>query len=214
MDMKKYIIFALAIVVMGLLPMQADAFSIQVRGGGGGWPDEQSYNSYAQESVGVDIFLYEGRNLELFFGGEHLEAITIVSDFFNSGESPADLSLKQTAVTYGMHLKPAMSGRWRPYLMLGGVSGRADFEIKNIDNNEISILSKTKDSTTFTAGRGGIGVDIGISQRLSLGMEANATYGVPYFKAVIGSLAYGLIEEDDLGSDWYIGLNLGLRYAF
>lgn len=216
---KSGIACLLMIVVLGSFPVVANAFSIQVRGGAGEFSTGGEGGKYSQ--AGADIFVYEGRNLELFLGAESLQGTSpnVVDRglFIYGGTtgtmSNAACSFKYTAVTYGLRLKPAMSGRWKPYLALGGIGGTADYEVTDVRN--FVLLSKSKDSANFVGGRVGLGMDIGISRRASLGIEANATGTTAAFKAVVASSASGEVKEIKLteGVNMF-GVALGLRYAF
>lgn len=213
---KSGMVCLLSVAVLGLLPIEANAFSLQVRGGGGvlSLDREEGDGQGEYSQVGADIFFYEGRNLELFLGAENLQGTsTDAEGEFSGGASyNADYSFKYTAVTYGLRLKPALSGRWKPYLALGGVGGTADFEVTGIRN--AVLLSKSKDSATFGAGRVGLGMDVGLSTRFSLGMEANATGTWASFKAVVASPATGEVKETRIDGVSTIGFSIGLRYAF
>lgn len=215
-NVKRFTISLSAIIVLVLLSVEANAFSSQIRGGGGDADFKQGKGSYSM--IGADIFFFEGKNLELFIGGESLQSTATNvkgKDGFSGGiyNYNSDLSFKYTGVTYGLRLKPAMSGRWRPYLALGGIGGTADYEITNIRN--AVLLSKSKDSGNFAGGRVGLGMDIGVSRRVSLGIEANYTQTSAAFKAVVASAATGEVKEIKLiDGVSTVGLSLGLRYAF
>lgn len=208
---RVFLVCFLFIGIIGLLPIKASAFGIQVHGGGIGVSATDTEGGGGLQ-YGLDMFIYEGRNLDLFLGAESSN----FSERTFEKYSPYNVyySFKTTAIAYGLRLKMATVGRWKPYLSLGGISGKADYEVTHVDN-AVLLLSKSKDSTSFGAAKAGIGMDVGISERLSLGVEANYTYGLPVFKAVVGNQSTGSVEEIKLNRDAQMaGISLGLRYAF
>ncbi len=209
-----FIICFLLILSLGLLT-EAGAFSLQLRSGGGRVTAVDIEDGQLFYSLGLDMFIYEGKYLDFFVGGEYsgLKPESSISLPSWSGSFYTEYSIGTTAAAFGIRLKPAMKGQWKPYLSLGGIGGRVKYSIKSLDY--VELLSKSEDSTTFIAYRGGIGTDIGLGERFSLGIEINYTGGVPAFKAIIGDRYTGEVNEIILNENSkMIGLNLGLRYYF
>lgn len=209
---KRYAILLLTVMALGLMAMPAKAASVLVRGG-----IEHITNSDENNSsiVGADVFFYEGRRVELFVGLEQNDFKNAISPI-SQNQTPDDVkfSLGITALDFGLRWKPAMSSRWRPYLSLGGIAGKADYKIDSNQTNKV-LLSTGSGSTTFVEPRAGIGMDIGLGERWSIGVEANVTGAIPSFNAVFADYYTGQIQDvkvNDKGN--MFSLLLGLRYSF
>ena len=219
-NVKIFIICFLTIVTLGLLPEKADAFSLQIRGGAwGGILGKEESVDYFQG--GLDFFIYEGRNLDLFVGAGYTDLTGKTSISFEDlpGDIHPHYSVEIRAGTFGIRLKPATRGRWKPYFSLGGIVGSVDYEVSQANNQYTGnrLLTTSSDSITFSSIMAGLGMDIGLGTRLSLVIEANMR-GAPTFKMVFGNTTTGEVEETQLldgGNTMFVmDLGLGLKYSF
>lgn len=212
-DRKRYIICLLAFVWIWLLPREIMAFTLEPRIGFGILNPIDATTASGGDIIqtGLDIYFYEGRNLDLFVGAEYTSGL-------QHGQSsisfvPSQTSIGITAATFGIHIKPATTSRFKPYLSLGGIGGKVDYEVTAgvVD----TLLSSSTDSTNFMTYRGGIGIDIGLGKRFSLGLEGGYTGPFPVFKAVIANQSTGEVKEIRLfeGNSQSV-FSLGIRYSF
>lgn len=213
-SLKRHIFFLLAFIWLWLLPARTMAFTLEPRVGFGQVIATNIETGGDVIQTGLDIYFYEGRNLDLFVGAEHTSTINLDTKFRISGESFGS-SVEITAATFGIHIKPATSSRFKPYLSLGGIGGKVDYEAKGGGGSSISMLSQSTDSTNFMTYRAGLGMDIGLGKRFGLGLEASYTGPFPVFKAVIANQATGEVKEIRLWEDnSQLVFSLGLLYSF
>jgi hypothetical protein len=174
-------------------------------------------NGIPYRQGGLDIILYEGETLELFFGGERAESkhrsspcILICGDTFND-------SYKYDAGVLGVHIKPLKNIRVNPYLMLGVVSGtvRYDASISSASNQ---VTSLSRDKASFSSYRTGFGLNIDARENLSVEIEANYTGSVPDISATVSNAAHIVNASDvsiydrNIHYKPVIGVFCGVRY--
>ena len=211
------IVFFFAVLALALVVPEARAASVQVRAGAGGLTGKNSQSGNFQRE-GVDVFIYEGRRVELFVGAELTStknASTGTDNNNGPSSTPINYSLDMTTATFGLRFKPAVSGRWRPYLALGVVAGKADYKADVSGQANILLLSTANGSTNFISPRVGLGMDVGLGEQWSIGIEATFTKSSPTFNVVVADFNTGQIEDRELNkSADMLGATLGLRYAF
>jgi len=200
---KKVLVCFLVVLALWLLPKEVIAFSVQIRGGGGVVQD----SSYSQG--GLDVFFYEGKYLHFFLGGEST-SYTAESTF---SYGAIDYSVDILAASFGLRFNVNTKGRFKPYLSLRGVAGTVEYEVREVKNSQ-EVCTFSGDSllsSNFWTYSTGLGIDIGISKRFGLGIEANYTGGLPTFNVECYNESY---EEEIHPGDYMVGLNLALRYHF
>lgn len=213
---KRCAVSLFAVLALTLMYAEANAASVQVRAGVGGLGGPNQKGDFQQE--GVDMFIYEGRRVELFVGVEMTSTKDAATGgYTGNGTNSAKLNYKLdiTAATFGVRFKPALSGRWRPYLDLGGIAGKADYKTDiTAQSNEI-LLSTGSGSTNFVSARIGLGMDVGLGEQWSIGVAVTYTQSAPAFNVVVADLNTGRIEDRKLNENAdMVGASLGLRYAF
>lgn len=164
---KRHIFFLLAFIWLWLLPARTIAFTIEPRIGFGVVDAKEIETGGDVIQTGLDIYFYEGRNLDLFVGAEYTSGLQ--HGEFSVSFVPSKTSIGITAATFGIHLKPATTSRFKPYLSLGGVGGKVDYEVAA--GSADTLFSRSTDSTNFMTYRGGLGMDIGLGKRSSLGFR-------------------------------------------
>jgi hypothetical protein len=210
--LKRYAVSLFALLAIVLMHTDVNAASVQLRGG---MLHLTSGNNDSSSTAGADVFFYEGQRVELFAGVEQSSLKNAsTSDSGNNNGTDMKYSLDITAIDFGLRWKPAMSSRWRPYLALGGIAGKADYKIDSNQKNMV-LLTSSGGNTNFIEPRAGLGMDVGLGEQWSLGIEVNWTRAVPAFNAAIADYSTGQIQDvkvNDKGD--MIGIVLGLRYAF
>jgi len=196
------------LTVLGLLLLSKDvlSFSIQLHGGTGKvecaglYHSSEADPSYSQ--FGLDAFFYEGKYLHLFIGSEY----TNYSTEDKIGDKYIKYSTEIVAATFGLRLLAPTKGRWQPYISLRGIAGRVQYDINQYTYWWGTELEPTSINEYYLTLGGGLGVDIGISKRYSLGIEARIAHG-PATGKINDSMEFNR-------HTFMLGLNLGLRYYF
>ena len=83
-------------------------------------------------------------------------------------------------------------------------------EIKNSQEG-CTFSGDSSFSGNFLTYSAGLGMDIGITKRLGFGIEANYTGGLPVLEIECNEYSN---QEDITPGDYFVGLNLALRYHF
>lgn len=216
--MIKNLLFPLLLVLLSMAqPSVVHAFTAQVRGG------VEMMNDEGGGAAGIDFFLYEGRQMDAFIGlayfslhGEQpvvLNCATQICGNFNLG-----YDVSTSDLDFGIRFRPFVtSGRWKPYILLGGVGGRISYSLPDTQGlvSLIKLLTKPEDSALYMTYRAGAGMDIGVSERFSMGIEGTYTGPRPKFSAVVADLASGTITDITVNEDsTSAGVHLLIRYTF
>lgn len=204
-NFKVVIVCLLAIVCLGLLTKEADAFSIQARYGISAIAMFGGDDSISANSMGLDVFVYEGGNLDILLGAsQHSLSVS------GSDHGKFDYSLKATSFDLGFRFKPTTTWRYKPYL-LGGVIYFQDIRFDEVKAKAGYTLLSYSQPDNKMGYMVGVGTDIGISDRLALGVQFIGV-NMPSVKVSIKDIA-GADRGGDKGAG-YFGINLGLRYSF
>jgi len=208
-NQRKVLVCFLVVLALWLFPKEVIAFSVQPRGGGGVVKSDQFDDSYYSQG-GLDIFFYEGKYVHFFLGGES-SSYTAESPF---SYGAIGYSVDILAASFGLRFNVNTKGRWKPYLSLRGVAGTVEYKVTETKYSQegCGFSGDPLLSSDFMTYSAGLGIDIGISKRFGLGIEANYTGGLPTFKVDCDNEHN--YEEEIHPGDYMVGLNLALRYHF
>lgn len=229
--LKGVLVCLFILMTVGLLTTKASALSVQIRGGTGNLVPDRDEERGIQ--AGIDIFIYEGRILDILAGVEYTK-FTAKGSLKGSATGPGyyysyDVSYRNEvsvfAVPFGIRIKYPATGRLKPYVSLEGVYGTlkskfsdtsGSISTSNVYYNKKSIFDNIEEKTNFMAYRAGIGIDIGLGKRTSIGIETNYTDGTPDSERYICTIRS---NNNDIrikvnGNSPMIGIGLGLRYYF
>ena len=202
--MKRYIVCFLMFMCICLITEKAYALSVQARYVVGGIGIEQ--NNFNTSGMGLDVFVYEGGNLDIFIGAE--QNSFSVSEF--GYDHKFGYSAKATAFDVGFRFKPTTTWRIKPYFPV---------ELLYLQNIEYEVKSTSPDVTlsynqpgSKIGGRLGVGTDIGLSDRLTLGVQLYVTALPPPKVMVHDPTGQGDYTKEPMNS--FASINLGLRYSF
>jgi len=192
---------AIVIAVASLaLATTASALSLQLRGG------TDNGDTGKGSNIGLDVFFYEGRSFDFFVGYDVISVSDKHELVPTAGPPiPATTDATTTALMLALRYKMQTESSWKPYLSFG--VARLDTKFTHQAGLE-SYYEKPFEKSS-TGMRLGLGVDVGISDSWSLGLEGSLLTGVPYYEDYYfggGRMldSYGIITQ----------LNLGLRYHF
>ncbi len=181
------------------LATAASALSLQARGGVVGGDDGSGRN------VAVDVFFYEGKSFDFFAGYDVIKSSKTFDLSFGGGPSSATTDVDTTAIILGLRYKMQTQSSFKPFLSLGLARYHTKF---THEAGTESYYEKPfeEDSTGL---RLGLGVDVGISDSWSIGLEGVLLTNVYYYEEGLFS---GMPRLDRAGV--VSQLDLGLRYHF
>ena len=198
--MPKGSIAAVFLVVACLsMATTASALSLQIRGG------SDSGDAGKGSNVGLNLFFYEGRSFDFFIGYDHISVSNKQTLSLATGDVQATTDATTNALLLGLRYKMQTESSWKPYLSFG--LARLDTELTPQPGLEI-YYEKPFEKTTSGVLLG-LGVDVGISDNWSVGVEASLLTGIPYYENYFFGTglsldSYGIVTQ----------LDLGLRYHF
>lgn len=178
----------------------ASAVSVQVRGG------TDSGDTGKGSNIGLDVFFYEGRSFDFFLGYDVL-SLEEKHDLWTSSSTvvPATTDATTTALLLGLRYKMQTDGSWNPYLSLGAALLKTTFtHQQGLESYYEGPFDKS------TSGmRLGLGMDVGVSDQWSFGLEGSLLTGVPYYEDYFFGGGrqldrYGVVTQ----------VNVGIRYHF
>ncbi|MBM4136917.1 MAG: hypothetical protein FJ241_08825 [Nitrospira sp.] len=228
--LKWFLVCLSVLMTVGLLTTKASAFSVQLRGGTGNVAPDRDEEHGIQ--AGIDVFIYEGRIIDILAGVEYTK-FTAKGSLKGSDTGPGyfcnyDVSyhneVSVSAFPFGIRIKYPATERLKPYVSLQGVYGtlRSKFSDTSGSGSSSNVYFKKSindnidEKTNFMAYRAGIGIDIGLGRRTSIGIEANYTDGIPdserYLYTIRSNNNDIRIKVND--NSPMIGIGLGLRYYF
>ncbi len=219
--MKRYIVCFLMFMCICLITEKAYALSVQARGMVGAIPfaGGDPVESLSANVVGLDVFVYEGGNLDIFLGIEQDSKDTV--EKWSSGDAKLTYSAKGNAFDIGFRFKPTTSWRIKPYfpvelLYFQDISYN-NLKLESTETGQTyTILSYSQPDSKIGA-RLGVGTDIGLSDRLTLGFQLyfNALPGLKYkYRRTEVQTGAANEYENSSPASGFIGINLGLRYSF
>ena len=201
-ELRAWFSASIVIVVLCLtMATTASAVSLQLRGG------TDSGDAGKGSNVGLDLFFYEGRSFDFFIGYDRISVSNkqTLSLPAPTGDVQATTDATTNALLLGLRYKMQTESSWKPYLSFG--LARLNTELTPQPGLE-SYYEKPYEKTT-TGVLLGLGVDVGISDHWSVGVEGRLLTGIPYYENYyfgtgLSLDSYGIVTQ----------LNLGLRYHF
>ena len=199
--MKEYLkgVIISAFIMVALLSMTTgvSAMSIQARGG-------SVFESRMGDgtNMGVAIFFYEGRTFDLFAGYDSISASVQVDP-----DNPlTKVKSKTNAAFLGFQYKFQNIGSFTPHVSLAVTSTKTTVTFEP----GASTLFEPLPSGRSIGWRTGLGVDYGIGESWSLGLEV-IVYNAIYFYSTEKNTASQLTADNE---GWVSAADLELRYHF
>jgi opacity protein-like surface antigen len=195
-------LFLSAVVVslwLAVMATNAGAFSLEARVGAG-IIGERSSSDISTVVVGMNAFLYEGKTVDFLVS---LEQMTFQQPLVIAATS-YDFDATALILSPALRFKFNTTGTWKPFITLGILAHKTTYDIPS----DKSMFFKETERTDLGA-RAGVGIDIGLTERFSLGLEYNATTGMSFYYDTLEGL-YSL----ENGEATAYTANIGLRYYF
>ena len=197
----RYIVSIVTMAAVLSAATMASALSLQVRAG------SDNGDAGKGSNIGIDLFFYEGRSFDFFIGYDHISVSNkqTLSLPAPTGDVQATTDATTNALLIGLRYKMQTDSSWKPYLSFG--LARLDTEFTPQPGLE-PYYEKPFEKTT-TGMLLGLGVDVGVSDNWSVGVEGSLLTGIPYYENYFFGTglsldSYGVVTQ----------LDLGLRYHF
>ncbi|MBI5747643.1 MAG: hypothetical protein HZA00_00850 [Nitrospinae bacterium] len=212
-NIKAVIVCLLAILCLGFMSEKADAFSLKVRGGTGVSGNAlRDATTSSSTYTGISMFFYEGKTWDFFLGYDQVKQEATMKNLPITSE--IKFSGSGSTANLGLHYKFSTEWWVKPYLSfeaLYPISASSEYTIKSSDPSRIT-LRDSEGAPPF-GGRGGIGIEREITEKLSIGLEfSTAVYPFNYkwMSQDQGTSSKNVYTDPALQVD----INLGLRYFF
>jgi Outer membrane protein beta-barrel domain len=198
------VFIASVMIVAACLAMApaASAVSLQVRAG------TDSSDNGEGSNVALDLFFYEGRSFDFYLGYDSISASDEHSVLLTTGIARATTTARTTAFILGLRYKMQTEYSWKPYVSFGMTFLDTTFAHQpGLESYYEGPFERSTSGILL-----GLGVDVGISNNWSLGLEGTILTGVPYYSDAIlstGSVGRALNDDGDI-----MQVDLGLRYHF
>jgi len=199
---KKVVLSIFIVAAFLSVAPAASAVSLQVRGGlsrgdaGGGM------------DIGLELFFYEGRSFDFYIGYDIISASQRYSVITTTGVVDATTDSTITAVIYGVRYKMQTESSWKPYVSFGFT--RLNTKFTHQPGMEPYFEQPYEKSTSGILL--GLGVNVGISDKWSVGLEGGMLTDVPYYETSYLGFGGSRLSLTDYGTISQV--DVALRYHF
>lgn len=199
---KGFIASVMIVAACLVMAPAVSAMSLQVRAG------TDTGDSGEGSNVALDLFFYEGRSFDFYIGYDSISASDEHSVLLTTGIVRANTTVRTTALILGLRYKMQTEYSWKPYVSFGMTFLNTQFSHQpGLESYYEGPFERSTSGILL-----GLGVDVGISDNWSIGLEGAILTGVPYYsEAILSTGSVGRSLNDD-GAIKQVAL--GLRYHF